>query len=147
MSFELIVEKAIKKSYDLKIAEINEKISTAQIKEAKSEYYPTFSLNYGAGYDRDLSNGSSGFNSVGDTVLLGTTRYQNSAYARMQYNLFDFGIRGKKLAIAKKERDQKQIEYAKTLRNLKIEMADLYTKTLLSFKEIESNNRILILNK
>ncbi|MCK5177621.1 MAG: TolC family protein, partial [Candidatus Aenigmarchaeota archaeon] len=146
LSFNSILDKAIKNSYDLQISKIDIRISEAVVKETRSEYFPVINLGYNAGYDRNLSDGGSAITPVGDSILLNNTRYQNSASIGLQYNLFDFGVRGKKLKIAKKDKTQKQTRYSINLLDLKIELADLYTKTLLHCKEYNSNNQLLKLN-
>lgn len=147
LSFDGILDEAVKNSIDLKIAKTNVKISTAGIKEAKSEYYPIINLGYNAKYDKDLTDGNSSLDYVGDTLLLGTTRYQNSISASLQYNLYDFGIRGKKLSIAKKDKTQKQIEYNRNLRDLKVKLVEAYAQALLTYRELTTNKKIMALDK
>jgi len=146
LSFNQVIKKAIKNSYDLQISKIDINISEAGIKEARSEYFPVLNVGYNAGYDRDLSNSSSAITPVGDSILLNNTRYQNSASVSLQYNLFDFGIRSKKLSIAKKDKTEKQTRYFINLRDLKLSLADLYTKILLDYKEYSANKELLKLN-
>lgn len=145
--FNDILDKAIQKSFDLKIAQFDVDISKAGIKEARSEYFPLISVGFYNSYDKNLEQTNPSINSVGDSVLLGTTRWQNALSLGLQYNLYDFGIRGKKLYIAKQDRTQKEIEYEKNLRNLKIEMVDLYTRALLADKELTSSEELIVLNK
>ena len=147
LDFNNVLDKAVQNSFDLKISRLNVDISNAGIKEARSEYFPMLSTSFYNSYDRDLSNSSSNINSVGDSVILGTTRYQNALSLGMQYNLFDFGIRGKKMLIAKKDKTQKEIEYERQLRNLKIEIVDLYSQALLANKELATNTELMLLNK
>ncbi len=146
LNFKGILELAIKNSYDLQISEIDIGISEAGVKEARSEYYPAINLGYNAGYDRDLSDGGSTVTPVGDSVILNNTRYQSSASVGLQHNLFDFGIKGKKLKIAKKDRTQKKTSYSINLRDLKLEIADIYTRALLNYKEYTTNRELLALN-
>ena len=146
LSFNDVVKKAINNSYDLKVAKVDVAISEAGIKEARSEYFPVINLGYNAGHDRDLSNGGSTITPVGDSILLNNTRYTNSASAGLQYNLFDFGVRSKKLKIAKKDKTQKQTRYSINMRDLKLELVDIYTKTLQNFREYKANKELLNLN-
>lgn len=146
LSFTDILKQAINNSYDLKVATVDVGISEAGIKEARAEYFPAINLGYNAGYDRDLSGGGSTITPVGDSVMLNSTRYQSSASAGLQYNLFDFGARGKKLKIAKKDKDQKQTRYSISMRDLKLQLADTYTETLLNYKEYITNKELLGLN-
>lgn len=146
LCFEEVLKQAVENSYDLQISKIDVGISEAGVKEARAEYFPVISLNYNAGYDRDLSDGGSTITPVGDSILLNNTRYQNSASASLQYNLFDFGVRGKKLKIAKKDRTQKQTRYSMDMRDLKLQLADTYTQSLLKYREYLVNKQLLSLN-
>lgn len=147
LSFESVLELAIKNSHDLKLSRIDIGISEAGVKEARSEYFPTISIGYNSGYERDLSDGGSTVTPVGDSILINNTRYQNSLSAGLQYNLFDFGIRRKKLKIAKKDKTQKKVNYSINMRDLKLKLADIYTKALLNQKEYNTNKNLLALNK
>jgi outer membrane protein len=147
LKFIDMLDKAVKNSFDLKISQIDIKISKAGVKEARSEYFPSLSAGFYNSYDRDLSNSTSGINSVGDSVVIGATKFQNALSLGLQYDLFDFGVKGKRLLIAKKDCTQKEIEYEKQLRNLKIELADIYTNALTAYKEIQFNKELLRLNK
>lgn len=145
--FKNVLNKAASHSYDLKISEIDIKISDTEIKEAKSDYFPIISVNYNAQYDKDLTDGQSSLTSVGDSIVVNNTRYLNALSAGLQYNLFDFGVRRKKLNIAQKDKQQKQTSYEKNLRNLKLDVSGAYTKALLLNRELDSNEQLLSLNK
>lgn len=147
LTYKIVLEKAVKSSYDLKTSEIDVKIAGTEIKEARAEYLPVISMGYDAEYDKDLTNGTSAVTSFGNTVLINNTRYQNALSAGVQYNLFDFGVRRKKLDIAKKDKAQKQIVYSQNLRDLKLNLSDIYTKALLASRELKSNQDLLDLNK
>jgi len=145
--FKSVLEKAAVNSYDLKISQIDVKIAQTEIKQARSEYYPLISMNYNSQYDKDLTNGTSALTTVGDSVVTNSTRYLNALSAGLQYNLFDFGVRKKKLDIAKKGKLQKQIVYTQNFRDLKLNLSDTYTKTLLVSRELQTNEQLLSLNK
>lgn len=147
LSFNHILEKAKENSFDLKMSTLDINISKTKIKEAKADYYPILSVNYTNQYDRDLANGSSPLTQVGDSTVVNSTKYVNALYAGMQYNLYDFGIRKQKLIIAQKDTSQKEVTYEKNLRDLKLNLADLYTKALLTSRELAVNNELLKLNK
>ena len=145
--YKSVLEKAVKNSYDLKITEIDVKIAQTEIKEARSEYFPLVSLNYNSQYDKDLTNGTSSLTPVGDSIVTNSTRYLNALSAGLQYNLFDFGVRNKNLDIAKKGKLQKQTVYTQNFRDLKLNLSDAYTKTLLVSRELKTNEELLSLNK
>ncbi len=146
LTFDEVLDQAIEHSYELQISKMDIGISEAGVKEARSEYFPTINLGYNAGYQRDLSDNNSPLTPVGDSILLNETQFRNSASANLQYNLFDFGARGKKLKIAKKDREQKNVRHSMNMRNLKMELAETYTKVLLNYKELKTNTELLNLN-
>lgn len=141
LNFNTVLEKSIQNSFDLKIADVTLGISKTELKEVKSEYYPQLRLGYNNEYSRNFADDDS-FASIGDYTLNQNTRFQNLIYTSLSYNLFDFGARGKKLAIAKSDISQKEFSYNQQLRDLKIDILDLYTKALLSYKEIEKQKNI-----
>jgi len=147
LSFKTLLDKAIKNSYDLKTSQIDIKIAETQIKDARSEYLPTLSLGYDVEYDKDLTGGTAALTSIGTTTIVNSTQYQNALSAGLQYNIFDFGVRRKKLDIAKKDKNEKRIVYTQSLRDLKVGLADAYTKALLASRELQTNDELLTLNK
>jgi len=147
ISYKSLLDKAIKNSYDLKMSQIDIKVTQAEIKEARAQYYPVLSMGYSAQFDKDLTKGTSSMTPVGDSVVVNATRYVNSFNLGLQYNLYDFGVRKQNLNIAKKDKIQKQSSYNKNLRDLKLELSDVYTKALLSKKELVKNEELLKLNK
>ncbi len=146
LTYKDVLKQAIERNHELKIAKVDIGISKAGIKEARSEYFPAITLGYNAGYQRDLSENNSAITPVGDSILLNETQFRNSASAGLQYNLFDFGARGKRLKIAKKDKIQKQTRYSMNMRDLKLQLADIYTKALLNYREYTANKKILNLN-
>jgi len=146
LNFNEVLDQAIRNSYDLQISEIDIGISKAGIKEARSEYFPSINLGFNSGYERDISDGDNTITPVGDSILLNSTRYQNSASVGLQYNLFDFGITGKKVQIAKKDKTQKKTHYSINMRDLKLELADIYSRALLNSREYHTNKKLLDLN-
>lgn len=147
LTFKSVLEKAVLNSYDLKISEVDVKIAQTEIKEARAEYFPVISMAYNNEFDKDLTQGTSTITPVGDSVVVNSTRYVNALSAGLQYNLFDFGVRKKKLDIAKKDKLQKQTVYTQNFRDLKLNLSDVYTKALLINRELKSNEELLELNK
>ncbi|MFA6988543.1 MAG: TolC family protein [Candidatus Gastranaerophilaceae bacterium] len=145
--FKDVLAKTIKNSYDLKMSQTDIKISQTGIKEARAEYFPTLNLGYDIQNSRDLTNGTAAMTSIGTTTIVNSTSYQSALSAGLQYNVFDFGSRGKKLDIAKKDKKVKQTVYIQNLRDLKTGLADTYTKVLLSNRELKTNEELLALNK
>lgn len=142
LSFDDVLQKSIDNSFDLKISDVNVDISKAEYKEAKSDYYPTLRLGYSNEYENNLDKKMYNFASVGSTFVNPNTQFQNLISMNLTYNLFDFGARGKKTSIAKHDIFQKEIMYYQALRDLKLEVLENFTNALISFKEIEAQQKI-----
>lgn len=142
ISFEQILNKAIESSFDLKAAKIDIKISKTEINKAKSPFFPKIQAGGSTQYSRNLKPEDQNVISVGQTTL-GTTKYQNLAYLGLNYNIYDFGQRSNKLNMAKKDMGIKNIEEVKTKRDLTVDLIDVYTESLLAYKQILSKKAIL----
>ena len=80
---------------------------------------------------------------MGNTVVSSYTQYRNLASVGLSYNLFDFGMIGKKVFIAKKDVEQKKVMVDLQLKDLKLKILDLYTKTLQCNDEIKTKSEVL----
>lgn len=148
INFGEVLDSAMQNSYDLKIAKIDIGISTQGIKGAKSDYYPKVSAYATTEYLKDLDKAAyQQVAYVGNEVLLNSSQYQSSLSLGLTYNLFDFGIRNGKVDIAKKDKFSKEATYLKDLRDLKLNVSELYAKALLSYKEIKNKEQILVTQK
>ncbi len=148
ISFDYILSKTLENSYDLKMADINIKISKQNVKEAKLEYLPTLNTYTNAEYSMDVDQDNPfTFATVGDKVLNSNTRYQDLIALNLSYNLFDFGIRGKKVKIAKKDVNSKELQYKVNLRDTATQVADLYANTLICYKEIAASKKVMPIYK
>ncbi|MBQ7450771.1 TolC family protein, partial [bacterium] len=71
------------------------------------------------------------------------TRFQSILGINVGYNLFDFGVRGGNLKIAKEETNIKNLETKQKLQELNLTLLDSYTKILVTTKQININKEIL----
>lgn len=147
LSYKNVLDKAVTNSFDLKISNIDIDISKSTLKEAKSDYYPTLVSGFNYEYNRDLTDGQQVLTSVGTSVVSTSTRYQDLLSLKLSYNLYDFGIRGKKVSIAKKDIAQKELICFRNTRELKLKILDLYTRALQAYNEIKLKGEILPLSK
>jgi len=147
VDFDIILNKAIDYSYDVKIANVDVGISQADLKIAKSEYYPNLSFIYDTEYVKDLNDPTNQVSSVGSTFINQVTQFQNLLAFKVNYTLLDYGIRNHKSLLALKDVSLKQILLQRNLRDLKIKMARLYTEALLNYTEIKSNEQLLPIYK
>lgn len=143
LTYEEVQDSAFKNSFDLKIAAMEINISQSQLKAAKAERYPTLSLQFNTEYNRDLTDGKSTYAYAGNTMITPYTQFRDMLYMTLSYNLFDFGVTGKKIHIAKQEVEQKKISYNIQLRDLKLKILDLYTKAQQFNNEIQTKSEIL----
>lgn len=142
LTYRNILNQAINNSFDIKIANIDIDISKAELKATKADLYPTIFTQVNTEYNNGLGN-TSNINYVGNTVVSSYTQYRNLASVGLQYNLFDFGVVGKKVFIAKKDVEQKKVIVDLQLKDLKLKILDLYTKTLQYNDEIKTKTEIL----
>ncbi|OGH97618.1 MAG: hypothetical protein A2104_02835 [Candidatus Melainabacteria bacterium GWF2_32_7] len=142
IDYNYILDKAKENSFDLKISNIDIDISKSGVKEARSLYYPTLKSQFYSEYAHDMTNGVQTFSSVGTSIVNSSTKYQDLFTLNLSYNLYDFGIKGKKLDIAKKDVSEKKIVYDKNLKDLKLKIIDIYTRALITHKELNSKKEI-----
>ncbi len=144
ITFEDVINKAKEHSYDLKIADYNVLISKQGIRGARSEYFPKLNANIGTEYTKNFRDANeSTVMSIGDAFINPYTRYQSVMGITVGYNLFDFGVRGGNLKIAKEDAELKQLETKQKLQELYLTLLDSYTKLLITSDQIEKNKEIL----
>ena len=144
VNFEDIVQKAIEHSYDLQIADYNVLISKQLIRNARSEYFPKLNLLAGTEYTKNFRDANeSTVMSIGDAFINPYTRYQSVLGITVTYNLFDFGVKGERLKMAKGDVELKELENRQKLQELKLTLLDAYTKILLTDRQIAVNKAIL----
>lgn len=142
LSFESLVNDAVNNSYDLKIANISKKLSKEEIKNSRADYLPTLKASLNTDYTRDLTKGTAAVSSVGTMYFQNTSQYQTAAALSLSYTLYDFGMRGKKLEIAKKDAIQKDAVYLQKMRDLKLNILDLYSNAYTAYIELKSKQNL-----
>lgn len=135
ISWESVKEQALQNSFDLKISETDIKITDTTIMGAKSEYYPKISTYFYSELTKSFDNNNQTVY-IGNEVLYGDSVFQTSLSVGLTYNLYDFGIRGDRLKIAKSDKLSKLAQYDKILRDTEISAVDTYAKSLLLYKQI-----------
>ena len=144
ISFDDVLKKAKEHSYDLKIADYNILISKQGVRGARSEYFPKLNLGAGMEYTKNYRDvKETTIMSIGDAFINPYTRFQSVLGITVGYNLFDFGVRGGNLKIAKEDVKLKELENKQKLQELNLTLLDSYTKILITTKQIEKNNEIL----
>lgn len=134
LDFETVRQRALENSFDVKISQTDIKISDTAIQGAKSEYYPKISTYFYSEYTKSL-DGNNQTVYIGNEVLYGNSVFQNSLSVGLSYNLFDFGIRGDKLKIAKSDKVSKIAQYNKIIRDTEIAVVEAYAKSFILYKQ------------
>ena len=148
ISFDEILAKAKEHSYDLQIADYNILISKQGIRVARSEYFPKLNFSAGTEYTKNFRDANeTTVMSIGDAFINPYTRYQSVLGINVGYNLFDFGVRGGNLKIAKEDVLLKELETKQKLQEMNLTLLDSYTKILITSKQIEQNKEVLALEE
>lgn len=148
ITFDDVVKSAKEHSYDLKIADYNILISKQGVRGARSEYFPKLNFSAGTEYTKNYRDAKeSTVMSIGDAFINPYTRYQSVLGINVGYNLFDFGVRGGNLKIAKEDVKLKELENKEKFQELNLTLLDTYTKILITTKQIEINKDILALEE
>ena len=148
IDFDSVLSKAKDHSYDLKIADYNILISKQEVRGARSEYFPKLNIGGGMEYTKNYRDvRESTVMSIGDAFINPYTRYQSVLGINVMYNLFDFGVRGGNLKIAKEDVKLKELQNKEKLQELNLTLLDSYTKALITTKQIDKNNEILALEE
>lgn len=137
----------IENSYDLQLSKVDIDISKANILGARSEYFPKIYMYAYNEYNKALGEGFNQTTYIGNEIIYGDNIYQNALALGLNYNLWDFGIRGDNLKIAKKDNISKKATYYKSLRDIELEAVELYAKILTLHKEILIKTELLDVQK
>lgn len=138
LTYEDVLQSAIDQSYDLKIAKVDIGISKADVLAARSAYYPVIRGRINIERLKSLQDTQTPVTTIGDMVLPAGTRFQNSMSLSMTHTVTDFGVRRRKLDMAKKDVLAKATVYDQALRDLKLKVIEAYAKALVSYKSLQA---------
>ncbi len=147
ISWEETLNQIKENSYELQISQVDIDISKTQIMNARSAYFPTLGVYAYNEYNKNLDNDNHQTTYIGNEIIYGDNIYQNAVSLGLNYNLWDFGIKGDNLKIAKNDNISKQAAYYKSLRDLELNAVELYAKALTQYKEILVKTEILEIQK
>ena len=148
ITFDEVLKKAKKHSYDIKIADFEMLISKQNIKEARSEYFPKIVASAGTEYTKNFRDyATSTVTTVGDSFINPYTRFQSIFGITLSYNVFDFGIRRNNLDVMKEDTAVKELMIKGQEQDLEMTLIDTYSRLLIAKKQIELNSQILELEK
>jgi len=143
LDLEYVLEKAVKNAHDVRMSDLDIRISRSAKKEARSVYYPSLGVRWHSGYAKDLTDGTAQVTSVGDMILVENTMFQNALSVGLAYDLFDFGAKGKRFSIVDKDVDLKKTIHSQSVRNMKLKVLGIYSDLLLAWKELEAKRELL----
>ena len=126
------LDKVFENAYETKLSKVDIDISKTQIMNARSEYFPKIYMYAYNEYNKALGNDFNQTTYIGNEIIYGDNIYQNAIAFGLNYNLWDFGIRGDNLKIAKKDN---------------VSAIELYAKALTEYKEILVKTEILGIQK
>ncbi len=147
ISWEETLNQIKENSYELQISKVDIDISKTQITNARSAYFPTLGVYAYNEYNKSLDNENHQTTYIGNEIIYGDNIYQNAVSLGLNYNLWDFGIKGDNLKIAKNDNISKEASYYKSLRDIELNAVELYAKALSQYKEILVKSEILDIQK
>ena len=148
ITFDEVLKKAKKHSYDIKIADFEMQIAKQGIRDARSEYFPKIVATAGTEYTKNFRDyATSTVTTVGDSFINPYTRFQSIFGITLSYNVFDFGIRKNNLDINKEDTAIKELMIKGQEQDLEMTLIDTYSRILVAQKQIELNKQILELEK
>jgi outer membrane protein TolC len=139
LDFDQVLKQALHNSYDLKIAQVNIGISKTGVISARSEYFPVIQARASLERLKGLQTLPGNVTTIGTMVLPTGTRYQETVGLSLTHTLYDFGVRKRKLAIAKKDVQVNTSTYEQQLRDFKFSLIDAYVQALISYKSLKAN--------
>ena len=146
IDFDDILLKAKDHAYDLKIGDYNVLIAKQGIKGARAEYFPKLIASAGTEYTKNFRDvNETTVMSIGEAFINPYTRYQSVLGVTLTYNVFDFGVRGGNLKIAKQDVTVKELENEQKLQELNLTLVDTYAKIQMTQRQIKINKEILAL--
>ena len=143
LDFDTLAGKASSHSYDMRMADLDIRISRSGLEEALSARYPRAWARFDTVHTKDLTGGTPRAASIGDMIFEEETLFQNAFSVGLTYDLYDFGARGRKLFIAGRDVDLRKALYDRTLREARLKVLNIYSDLLLEWKAREAENRRL----
>lgn len=128
LEFNRLCQEVLAHAYDIKLADKEVEISQQRVSEATAAYYPTLSLRYSNEWFKDLTESSSGLDSVGGTVISSTgSKWKNVATMSLNYTLYDFGTRSRRVDNAKLETEKTRRQKLQREQELSLQLLDLFS--------------------
>lgn len=137
VNLDLVLAQAESQAFDLRIADYHLRAVSAQVAEARSDYYPQLSARLGNEYVR-VHGAAGNVVSVGDAILADSASgYKHSLTFSAQYTLYDFGRRSLNFQYAEGRRRVAELEREQVLRRVRQQVVEFYGQALKQQKRLE----------
>lgn len=147
LSFEDVLEQAVRHSWEVRIARKEIAISRSGLLEARSAYYPSLSLLFYNDYVFALGDGKSVV-SVGDQVSANNlSTFQNSLVLGLSWLIYDFGARELRSANAQREVSLAELKAERTLLETRFKTLDSYARCLQLSRQLAMTGEMVMLRK
>ena len=143
LDYKDALDRAMDNSFELKMSAVDIEIGRAQLKAARSDWYPTLGVQANSEHNQNLAGPNAQMGYAGSTMIIPYNQYRNMMYMTLQYNLLDFGVTGRKVHIAISDLEQKKVSYDIQVKELKLKILELYTKILQCSNEIQVKSQVL----
>lgn len=153
LSYEDVLKEALNNSGEIKSADIEKKIRQETVKETRYGLFPDLSIRFNTEYTDNFTDGM-GDIVIGDTMISGSTRYQNALSLNLTYPILDYGSAGNRMKIAETEASQGEDILMKTRMDVETsvlekysELYSLYTESLKRKEIVSVHERLSELEK
>jgi len=146
-SFDSLLELIKKNSIELKIHDTEMLIQKIEIDKIKSNYLPKVYIQGYSEYNKDLSESDNEIASVGSDVITNYTQFQNALSLKLDYLLYDFGKKNKKIENEEIKYKIKKLEKCLKYQSLAEKTLDIYKQILTYRIEINYYQELLKLKK
>ncbi|WP_027359075.1 TolC family protein [Desulforegula conservatrix] len=146
LTYDDILKDALNNSLEIKSANIEKDIRKEAEKEGRYGLYPDLSLKFNSEYTDNFTDGM-GDIAIGDTMISGSTRYQNALSVNLMYPIIDYGGAANRLEIAKTEADQGENMLAKTKMDLETSVLEKYSSLFAFYSEAAKRREIISIHE
>ncbi len=147
ISFDSVLNDAVLASFDLKLTRVRAQELRCDIKAARAEYYPTLLASASSEYDKGLTNSQQQIFAVANSTFNAVTRFQELAALQSYWTLFDFGARFNTWRAAKRAYESATTASTVAVRDLKVNIIDLYSQTLTVYKTLKAKEQAVPIYK
>lgn len=135
ISFSEVVEQVVSGSYEVALIDLDYKISQSVAWEKAADFLPNLNARFSTEYVKSLRPDADDLFSISNMLMGNQTKYQSSVSLDFSYTLSDYGVRAHALNYAIFDRSQKEIEREKTVKDLSLNILELYKNILVKIEQ------------